>query len=164
MNRNATHAFTLIELILVMGLLALVLAISAPALSGFVKGRALTEESRRFLALTRYGRSEAASRAVPMELWIEPEQGTYGIGPAAGFESVGGESLDYRVGEGLRLEVQREAADENGRATIVFQPDGAVGEGSVETLTIAEGASHSVTIARAESGMGYRIQDASHEE
>jgi prepilin-type N-terminal cleavage/methylation domain-containing protein len=163
MNRHATHAFTLIELILVMGLLAVVLALSAPALSSFVRGRSLTEESRRFLALARYGRSEAASRAVPMTLWIDPKAGEYGVGPSTGFETVGGDALDYKVADGLRFEVEDNAVGEDGKANILFQPDGAVGEGSVETLSVAEGETHAVTIAKSESGMGYEIQETSGE-
>src|SRR5207249_2115896 len=56
-----TCAFTLIELILVMALLAIVLAVSAPALSTFFQGRTLDSEVRRFLSLTRYGQSRAVS-------------------------------------------------------------------------------------------------------
>src|SRR5689334_18148384 len=53
------RAFTLIELILVMALLAIVMAVSAPALSNFMRGRTLDSEARRFVSLTRYGQSRA---------------------------------------------------------------------------------------------------------
>ena len=72
-------AFTLIELILVMTLLAIVLAVSSPALSKFFKGRGLDNESRRFLALTRHAQSRAVSEGVPMVLWFDPEARTYGV-------------------------------------------------------------------------------------
>src|SRR5437773_775638 len=47
------RAFTLVELILVMALLGIVLAVSAPSLSNFFHGRTLDSEARRLMALTR---------------------------------------------------------------------------------------------------------------
>ena len=85
-RRNARSGMTLIELIVVMWLLATVLALSTPTLSGFFRGRSLQEEGRRLLALTRYARSEAASRCVPMELWIDGAAGQYGLRPQSGYE------------------------------------------------------------------------------
>src|SRR5438128_11617175 len=61
-------AFTLIELILVMALLMIVLAVSAPSLQGFFKGRNLDSEARRILGLTKYGQSRAVSEGIPMLL------------------------------------------------------------------------------------------------
>jgi prepilin-type N-terminal cleavage/methylation domain-containing protein len=49
------RAFTLIELILVMALLSIVLAVSAPALSGFFRGRTADAAARRLVSLIRYG-------------------------------------------------------------------------------------------------------------
>src|SRR5262249_35221447 len=72
-NRKA-RAFTLIELILVMTLLAIVLAIASPALSRFFKGRGLDNEARRFLALTRHAQSRAVGEGVPMVLWFDTKQ------------------------------------------------------------------------------------------
>src|SRR5262249_21799177 len=74
-----TRGFTLIELMLVMALLAVVLAVSAPSLSKFFKGRTLDSEARRFVSLTRYGQSRAVSEGVPMMLWIDPKERTYGL-------------------------------------------------------------------------------------
>src|SRR5437667_3469223 len=62
------RAFTLIELILVMALLVIVMAVSAPALSNFFRGRTLDSEARCFMSLTRYGQSRAVSEGIPMVL------------------------------------------------------------------------------------------------
>ena len=72
-------AFTLIELILVMVLLAVVIAISAPSLSRFFRSRSLDSEAQRFMALTRHAQSRAVSEGVPMVLWLETKQRTYGL-------------------------------------------------------------------------------------
>ena len=45
------RAFTLIELILVMALLVMITSLAAPAMSGFIRGRALDSEARRLFAL-----------------------------------------------------------------------------------------------------------------
>src|SRR3954471_10738870 len=74
-----SSGFTLIELILVMALLSVVLAVSAPALSGFFRGRSIDAEARRLVSLIRYGQSRAVSEGVPVVLWINTRQGTYGL-------------------------------------------------------------------------------------
>ena len=53
-------AFTLIELILVMSLLVIITSIAAPAMSKFIRGRALDSEAQRMFSLMH----EAQSRAV----------------------------------------------------------------------------------------------------
>jgi prepilin-type N-terminal cleavage/methylation domain-containing protein len=73
------HGFTLMELILVMALLVIVLGIAAPSLSRFFRSRNLDLEARRFLSLTHYGQSRAASEGVPMVLWINAQGATYGL-------------------------------------------------------------------------------------
>ena len=83
-NRPRIHesgrgGFTLIELILVMAVLTIVVSIGAPALSRFFRGRDLDSEARRFLALTRYGQSRAISEGVPMILWFDKNERTYGL-------------------------------------------------------------------------------------
>src|SRR2546421_9923316 len=83
--RVAKAAFTLIELILVMAMLLIVLAVSAPALSNFFRGRTLDSEARRFLSLTRYGQSRAVSEGGPMVLWIDAKNGTYGLQEEASY-------------------------------------------------------------------------------
>src|ERR1051325_11002931 len=84
-NPSGARAFTLIELILVMAMLLIVLAVSFPSLKGFFRGRDLDSEARRFLSLTRYGQSRAVSEGVPMVLWIDAQQKTYGLRAQTGY-------------------------------------------------------------------------------
>src|SRR5688572_21325907 len=83
--RRSKGAFTLIELILVMALLAIILAVSAPSLSRFFKGRGLESEAQRFMALTRHAQSRAVSEGVPMVLWLETKQRLYGLNAEKSF-------------------------------------------------------------------------------
>ena len=73
------RALTLIELILVMALLVVVIALLAPTLGNFFRGRTLESEARRFVALSHYARSRAVSEGVPMVLWLDPVQKAYGL-------------------------------------------------------------------------------------
>src|SRR5207249_1124035 len=82
---HTSRAFTLIELILVMALLAVVLAISAPSLSRFFRSRSLDSEARRFMALTRAAQSRAVSEGVPMVLWLATKEHAYGLNGAKSF-------------------------------------------------------------------------------
>jgi len=153
------EGFTLIELIAVMAVLATVLALAAPTLSGFIRGRALQEEARRFLALSRYGRSQAVSCSVPMELWIDPESGDYGLSPVAGYELEDDKPIEWSLKDGLSFEMDPQAVRSEGRAAIVFQPDGSIAPDSLDRLTIRRGEEEAFEIRQAADGLGYIIQD-----
>lgn len=70
-------AFTLIELVLVMGLLALGALMAAPSLGSFLRASTLEHASRRFVALARWARAQAISEARTYRLQVEPADGLY---------------------------------------------------------------------------------------
>ncbi|HSY43818.1 MAG TPA: prepilin-type N-terminal cleavage/methylation domain-containing protein, partial [Candidatus Acidoferrum sp.] len=72
-------AFTLIELILVMALIAIAVSLVAPRMKDFVRGRALDSEARRMMALMHAGESRAVSEGMPMVLWFNEKQNTCGL-------------------------------------------------------------------------------------
>jgi prepilin-type N-terminal cleavage/methylation domain-containing protein len=158
-RRSKAQGMTLVELILVMLVLATVLAISAPTLSRFFKGRALVEESRRMLALTRYGRSQAIALCVPMQLWIDAETGQYGLEPDPGYEIEDEKPIEYVLANSLYFEIDQNSFDEEGLAYIFFHEDGAIDYNSLQSLQIREENNGSMEIALAESGFGYLIED-----
>lgn len=155
---SPVRAFTLIELIVVMAVLATVLAISAPALSRFARGRSLEEEANRFLALTHYARSEAISRSVPMVLWIDREQGEYGLGPMTGYEYDDGRPVDFELEDDLRIEIGGVNLDRTiEEPRILFWPDGTLDELSLDLIWIRDRDDYGIPIQRADYGMGYEI-------
>src|SRR6478736_3193315 len=77
-QRRSAPAFTLVELIIVMGLLALVAALAVPSLSGSTRQRTLNDEAMRFLSLVEYCRSEAIPQGVQRPSWIDPKVKTSG--------------------------------------------------------------------------------------
>jgi prepilin-type N-terminal cleavage/methylation domain-containing protein len=155
-------AFTLIELILVMALLAVVLGLVAPSLGKFFRGRTLDSEAHRLLSLTRYGQSRAVSDGVPMILWIDPDQRRYGLQAEYNFTEVDEKAVEYELGKDLQIEVENStlagaklpAAGSNlsaanamrprgqtfGRSTVQirFLPDGLIGDTSPYGFLIRE--------------------------
>src|SRR5437868_2091951 len=99
------RAFTLVEMVLVMALLVVMLAFVAPSLSRFFRGRNLSSEARRLLALTRYGQSRAVSEGMPMLLWVNPKSGTYGLRAQSGYVDQDPKAVEYTVGPDMQIEM-----------------------------------------------------------
>lgn len=96
--------FTLIELILVMALLLVVLSLAAPSLARFFRGRDLELETRRFLALTRYGQSRAVADGIPMILWLDEGQGRYGLEAEFTYLEDDTQSVEFEVDTDLEVQ------------------------------------------------------------
>jgi prepilin-type N-terminal cleavage/methylation domain-containing protein len=156
--RPRRRAFTLVELILVMALLVVLLAVTMPMLSNFFTGRRANEEARRLLALTRFARQEAITRGMPLDLWLDPVKGTYGL--RARFDNGGEapEEREYQLAEGLTLTVPTEKGEKVDDIAIGFEPDGSINGESPETLTIRDPSEATIELARATVGVGYAIQ------
>jgi len=135
-GHRRSRPFTLIELIVVMALLASLLAATAPALARFFRGRSVTEEARRFLALTRYARSQAISRGEPMKLWIDPRAQRYGVAPLHSLNGADDDGLSFRLPEGVTVTVPDAAAAPTGELALVYAPDGMLGSDSPEAFRL----------------------------
>jgi prepilin-type N-terminal cleavage/methylation domain-containing protein len=100
-----TPAFTLIELILVMSILTIAVAFTAPALANFFHGRALDSEARRLLSLTHQGQSRAVSEGLPMELWLDTAGASYGLEADSSFETKDSKAETFSIDKDVQLEV-----------------------------------------------------------
>lgn len=159
-GRGGRRGFTLIELILVMGLLAVVLTATSPLLRNFFRGRRMGEEARRILALTRYARSEAISRSTPMELWIDEAQKRYGLRPQTDTGEDEKEPVTFNLDENLTISYSPTNQRERREGVILFLPDGTVDEDeSLEEIILQEGKEYTITIEHAIVGVGYEIRD-----
>jgi len=163
-------AFTLIELILVMALLVIVIAVASPSLSRFMRGRTLDSEARRFVSLTRYGQSRAVSEGVPVVLWINTRQGSYGLRQEAGYTGQDAKAVDFLLGKDLRLEVAGLPAQlgplAQSRATrptdpnspmLRFPPDGFIDETSPQSVVIRDQSGDSIWITQSRNRLNYEI-------
>ncbi len=179
--RQARRGFTLIELILVMALLTVVISLTAPKLSRFFHGRTLDSEARRLLALTRSGQSRAVSEGMPMDLWVDAEQGTFGLEAEPSYETSDPKAVDFTLDSGLQIEVVNQTvvapANTMNRSrqastasvprvnlahaslpTIRFLPDGSIGESSPQMLHLTSGDGGSLWLAQSRDGLNYEIR------
>lgn len=89
-----------------MAMLIIASAIVYPAMQSFFRGRLLDSEARRMLALTQFARERAVSEGVPMVVWLNPQQGTYGMAVAAGFDvTEDGLARSFDLGHEMSLDV-----------------------------------------------------------
>ena len=180
---RARRGFTLIELILVMALLTVVISLTAPRLSRFFHGRTLDSEARRLLALTRSGQSRAVSEGVPMDLWVDTEQGTFGLEAEPSYDASDPKAVDFELDSGLQLEVVAKTVVATANTvtmgrnqqtsiasaprvnlvhaslpTIRFLPDGSVGEASPQKLHLTSTDGGSLWLAQSHDGLTYEIR------
>jgi type IV fimbrial biogenesis protein FimT len=150
-------AFTLVELILVMAILAVVMALSAPSLSRSLRERALEQEAARFQALTLFARNEAVSEGVAMAIWIDPGAKRYGLEPKSDY---GGNSLrrDYGMDPDVEVEVvSANRVGTNPKHAIGFTPSGVPDTQSAEAIRLTDRFGSTRLIQRREDLAGYQI-------
>jgi type II secretion system protein H len=169
------RAFTLIELIFVLALLAIAAAAVAPSMSSFFRGRALNFEARRMLSLTHYAQSVAVSEGVPVLLWVDVKDSTYGVS----VQSAANAALDedsrartYTADPNLTLETPvgdlaatSETEDEKlglpeGLPAIRFTPDGFYDDSSVRRIVIRDGTDAALELVQTSNRLGYEIRPA----
>jgi Tfp pilus assembly protein FimT len=123
--------FTLLELIVVMVLLTSAMAMLAPSLGGFFRGRRLDDEARRLWALTRYAQELAISSAVPVAVWVDAAKGRCGLEaePGYGYTVT---PLSYELIPEVEVTAAAAlgAAAADGSLRLVWWPDGSLAEGS----------------------------------
>lgn len=168
--------FTLIELILVMALLVVVLAVGAPTLAAFFSGRTINSEAKRFMSLTRYAQSQAVSRGMPMELWLDRQEGRYGLRVQEGYDCSYGKPqllagnsqppadeerpLEFQLGKDLDFD-QESGGRPPGDVIdcIRFLPDGSIDDGSLDEVVILQGSEQSVRVRLSDDQLNFVIDE-----
>jgi type II secretion system protein H len=151
-------AFTLIELVIVMCVLAFITALAVPLLSGSVHHRNLLDEATRFVALTEYARDEAVSQGVPMTVWIDPDTQHFGVSAKTGYDGDASREREYELNPDIHFEIEKATANGNLLQPVEFGPDGAPGVSASESLKLVDRFNAVVTIARTKDGWSYEIQ------
>ena len=181
--KQARRGFTLIELILVMALLTIVISLTAPRLSRFFHGRTLDSEARRLLALTRNGQSRAVAEGMPMDLWVDAEQGAFGLEAEPSYDNSDPKAVDFTLDSGLQIAViNRTAASPAATVnrnpqtttastpsvklvhpnlpTIRFLPDGSVAESSPQQLRLISSDGGSLWLVLSSDSASYEIRNS----
>ncbi len=156
-------AFTLIELTLVLALLVVITSLAAPAMSNFIRGRALDSEARRLMALMHAGQSRAVSEGLPMVLWVDEKQGAYGLQAETTGQTGDPKAETLAVDSTLQIAVLNTGLGTpttfNNLPAIRFLADGTVDENSPQTLQLTDAAGVSRWLVETRSHLGYEIRD-----
>jgi prepilin-type N-terminal cleavage/methylation domain-containing protein len=169
------QAFTLLELLLVLALLAMAVAVAAPSLSRFFAGRALDSEGRRMLALTRHAQDRAVSEGVPMVMWFNPDAGTYGVEAELTYDDTDTKAVIYELNSDLTMEMApivpgaveplpwKVTAEISGmHQCIRFTPDGFIAETSPPWIWLRvrrEDLPDAVWLALSDNGLNYELRN-----
>jgi prepilin-type N-terminal cleavage/methylation domain-containing protein len=180
-GRRPKAGFTLIELILVMALITIAVSVTAPTLSRFFRGRALESEARRFLALTHNGQSRAVSEGLPMDLWINPEEGRFGLEAEPSYDNNDPRKVDLQLDPSLQIRIEMGAVSaltnsgnagqaasvasiprtllvKPGMPTIRFMPDGSIADTSPQMLCLAGRDGFALWLKQTRNRLAYEIK------
>jgi len=161
--RHSSFGFTLIELILVLALLVIITSIATPAMSRFIRGRALDTESRRLFALMHLAQSRAVSEGMPMVLWVDEKAGSYGFAAETSGQNGDPKAETMAIDSTLAISVLNTgtgvATTFNNLPAIRFQADGTVDENSPQTLKLTDSDGFSRWLTETRLRTGYEITD-----
>ena len=157
------NAFTLIELILVLALVVVITSLAAPAMSNFIRGQALGSEARRLVALIHAGQNRAVSEGLPMVLWVDEKQGTYGLQAEMTGRNGDPKAENLSLDENLQITVTSTGLTGTtkigGRPAIRFLPDGTVDENSPQTLRLTDARGNALWLIESRNRNDYEICD-----
>jgi len=157
------EAFTLVELILVLALLVIVTSLVAPAMSNFIRGRALDSEARRLAALMHAGQSRAVSEGLPVVLWVDEKKGAYGLEAETPPRGGDPKAENLPLDENLQIAVLNAGTAAlttfQHLPAIRFLADGTVDETSPKLLRLVDGKGNALWLIESRTRMGYEIRD-----
>jgi len=156
---RSAGAFTLVELILVMAVLTTILAIVVPSLYRSFQQRHLGQEADRLLSLTEYARDEAISQGVPMVVWIDSEQGDFGLDAATNYTASEVSKKQYSLSDDIHFDaVKSSQSTKDGHAILVqFAPDGSPDPSGIDSVRIVDRSDSSMVLERTDDGWSYEI-------
>jgi Tfp pilus assembly protein FimT len=144
-------------------LLVIITSLAAPAMSGFIRGRALDSESRRLLALIHAGQSRAVSEGLPMDLWVDTKQNTYGLAAETTGPNGDPKAETLTADSGLQITVLTPGVltptTFHNLPAIRFLPDGSVDENSPPILQLTDSTGASRWLVELPTRLGYEISD-----
>ena len=160
-NPPCRRAFTLIELILVLTLLAIAAALITPALSNFLRGRALDSEARRLLSLTHAAQSRAVSEGVTVWLWLDVKRGAYGVTQETQAGANDPRAQEFLTDENVQLAVLNLATVGTlwrHLPAIQFLTDGSIADTSPATVRLSDSTGATLYLTQTRNRMGYEIR------
>jgi type II secretion system protein H len=157
-RNDNTPAFTLVELILVMAILATIMALALPSLSRSFRERNLGGEATRLLALTEYARDEAVSQGEPMVVWIDAKNAQFGVEVKTGYIGDSTRSKAYTLNSDIHFDaVKGDTIQGGGVRFAEFEPDGTADPTSIASARLTDRFASTLLVAKTADGWGYEI-------
>jgi prepilin-type N-terminal cleavage/methylation domain-containing protein len=149
-ERSCRLAFTLIELILVLALLAMVTSLAAPSLSRFFRARALDSDG------------------FPMLMWVDSQRRVYGLQEEGTTQNSNTQDADpkaeeFAFGDDVQVEaVNASPISVNGQnvPAIRFLPDGEADENSPTTLRLTGRNGDTLWLIQTTNRLSYEIRSS----
>ena len=151
------HAFTLIELILVLVIIGMMMAIVAPRLNGLRDRERIDGQARTLLAMFKQARTRAAQDGLPWRVVIDLEE--YEAWPEAstaqGYERpMTSQAAIVELDKQVDIQWLGVTPQESGLITVTFQPSGLTEPGQI-LLTDDKG--HAAALTCPSYSEGYRL-------
>ncbi|MBI2885457.1 MAG: GspH/FimT family pseudopilin [Candidatus Omnitrophica bacterium] len=127
-----SRGFTLVELLVVIGVIGILLATSVPALSSYTTQVRLKTATREIVGLLLLARSLAISHHAVQTVLVDTERGELSLDPATG------DLASRRVRLPPAIEIDVTGADGAESSQVTFQPSGALAGRSV-SVTLSNG-------------------------
>ena len=133
------HAFTLLELILVMVILSTVLALSGPSLRGFFASRKTQDAAAQILALTQLARTWAVSDGNPVRLNFDDKEQSYWLTVQKGgtyerLKTEMGQMFFLPPGTEFDLDDLENQEEDGGNPFVTFSPQSVVTAGTIRLI------------------------------
>ena len=164
-NDFRRRAFTLVELILILALLVIITSLIVPPMTKFIRGRALDSEGRRLSSLMHAAQSRAVSEGMPMMLWIDEKNNTYGMEAETSGQNGDPHAEDLSVDSVLKISVQNLStagqATFNNLPAIKYLPDGTVDETSPTAVVLQDVDGYSRLLGLNKLRTAYDVTDTS---
>lgn len=153
-----------------MALLAIAAAYAAPRMSSFFRGRALDQEAKRLLSLIHFAQSHAVSEGVPVLVWVNPREGTYGVNVQSGYVDADERAQTFEIDSTLTIDgsnptplPESESGDEkyglpDNVSVIRFNPDGFIDPVSMPQIVLRLGQESALQIVQTDNGLAYEIR------
>lgn len=131
--RRAT-GFTLLELLVALGILATLLAVAVPRVEAELPARRLDHAARTLAAETRLARVKAVSRGLRVRVVSDLAGGAWLVeaDEGGGFVAEGGERA---LPAGVSFDAGRSSRIRDGKVSITFQPRGHTADNATIVLT-----------------------------
>lgn len=134
-----TGGFTLLEMIAVLALLAGIAAVAAPSLRQFFKARTIQEECRRMVAITEFGRREAISIGVPVQIIFDLDRRIIFVQREDGYASEDSKFPGpFEVDPAIDIDFGMEPPIYGRTWALTFLPDGGLTEESARSWRITQ--------------------------